>query len=360
MKENLKSEVCELLIFAVAAGCCVLFTVCSPYVKEGVIGACERCLNVIIPSLFIFAALSSMILSSGAYKALSKPFYPLAKYIFAMPCELFFVFLLGSISGYPIGIKLLSDMVRQGSIDKKTAECLSAFCYCGGPAFYAGAVGLTVFGSTKIGMLIFLSVTVANIIVGAVLCRIMKPTFQTSKVRYNFSADILSESVLSGGRTMFTVCVPIVFFGGIIACIDGIGAFDSLLLTSADGNASVLVKSLLEISFISDLAGRPYRLLPYVAACCSFGGLCVISQVAALCRGSFSLKFFLAARPLCALLSAVICRLLSGYFLPTTVDVIAFDGEILVNFNNFTPSICLILMILLLNFKKRLVIYKRI
>jgi hypothetical protein len=56
----------------------------------------------------------------------------------------------------------------------------------------------------------------------------------------------------------------------------------------------------------------------------------------------------------------VICRLLSGYFLPTTVDVVAFDGEILVNFNNFTPSICLILMILLLNFKKRLVIYKRI
>ena len=87
---------------------------------------------------------------------------------------MFFIFILGNISGYPIGIKLLSDMVKEEKIPPRTAEIMSCYCYAGGPAFLTGAVGLAVFGSKKVGLLMFLSILTANFLVGMVMNRIFK------------------------------------------------------------------------------------------------------------------------------------------------------------------------------------------
>lgn len=361
MKTKIFLQFYDIVLFTCAALLCCGFIIYSSQVKEGIIAACERCLDVIIPALFAFTALSSIILKSGIHTVIAKPFIILSEYVFGMPSELFFVFIMGSLAGYPIGIKLLSDMAEQGSIGKKTAECLSVFCYCGGPAFYSGAVGLAVFGSVKIGMLIFISILASNTVIGIIACRIVKPTYLHKKSKFSFSADILTDSVISAGKSMFTICVMIVFCAGIISCAEGAGLFDLLCrLVGNDENLMVLIKSVFEISSVTELKGAPYALLPYVTAVCSFGGICVIMQAAALCGGSFSMKCFLAVRPIAALLSGAICSLISEYFLPTAAEVSFYEKNILVNFNNFVPSICLILMILLLNFKKRLVISKNV
>lgn len=324
----------------------------------------NRCLNIIIPSLFAFTALSTMLISSGSYRVLSAPFGGISKYIIGMPKNLFAVFILSNIGGYPIGVKLLRDMCEQGQISEKTAKEMCVFCYCGGPAFYSGAIGQGVFGSTKIGMLIFVSVFSANLLMSVIICRIFKPEENHSDIKPKFSAQILTDSVSSAGRSMFVICTMIIFFSSVISITEYTGIFERMQKSGLSENFTVIVKSLLEITYLTELKGKPYYLLPVISAVCSFGGVCILLQLAAINKGSFSLKHFMLTRIPCAVLSAVLCKIFLKFINLENIGEISanayFTNKIcLVKSNNFVPSICLILMILLLNMKKRLVFSKK-
>lgn len=104
-------------------------------VKLGISEAVDRCMNIIIPSLFVFMALSQILVSSGLYYCVSMPFYPISRFIMGIPPQLFFVFLLGNTAGYPVGVKLLSDLCQRKIISQRTAKIMSCFCCCGGLLF---------------------------------------------------------------------------------------------------------------------------------------------------------------------------------------------------------------------------------
>lgn len=359
MKNSIRENVKIFFLSFVLICFCVSLTVFSEQVKSGAVIAAERCLNVIIPSLFAFMALSQIIISSGVYTYISKPFFLISKYLMGIPSELFFVFLLSSLAGYPIGIKLLSDMKKQNIITQRTANVMSAFCFCGGPAFYSGAVGLAVFGNIRAGMLIFVSIVISNAVSACLLCRIFKLRSEKKQTNVNFSAEIFTNAVTSAGKSLFVICLMIIFCSSVISILENLNLFNFLKkLFSLSDNQVILIKSCLELTYISELKGQPFALLPYITAVCSFGGVCILIQCAALNRGGVNLKAFLAARPLCAVLSGIVCRFLEKYFMPDTVEAVSINNSVLVNFNNFVPSICLILMILLLNLKKSLVFSK--
>ena len=99
--------------------------------------------------------------------------------------------------------------------------------------------------------------------------------------------------------------------------------------------------------------------LPFIAAVCSFGGLCVIIQIAAL-GVDFSLVPFFISRLTSAFLSAVICRFIYPFFILDSVLTSVTNNVKFVKVNNFVPSFCLIMMILLLTLKKRLAFSKTV
>lgn len=121
----------------------------------------------------------------------------------------------------------------------------------------------------------------------------------------------------------------------------------------------LFVKSCLEITSLTELSGSPFYLLPFIAAVCSFGGLCVIIQISAL-GVDFSLVPFFISRLTSAFLSAVICRFIYPFFIPDSVLTSVTNNVKFVKVNNFVPSFCLIMMILLLTLKKRLAFSKTV
>lgn len=354
-------------VYYAVVGICGLF--CWGFIANGsdvnkvIILAIKRCLNVIIPSLFAFMTLSDFLIKSGLFVYVAKPFKIISKYILKMPEELFFVFLIGNFAGYPVGIKLLGDMVKKRQISKKTAEISACFCCCGGPAFYTGTVGLGLFGNTKIGLAVFLSIVSANFISAFFLCRIFRLKAlkaERSSTEINADFSLLTDSVLNAGKGLFTICTMIVFFSASLSVMEYFGLFNAIKkISGVDEN---LIKSFFEITFITTLKNPEYKILPLITAICSFGGLCVIMQIFAVNAENaenekrISLKYFLLSRPLNACLSAIIFCGISRYVIPDTLPAISSDEKFLVNINNFSASICLILMILLLKYKKRVVI----
>ena len=97
-------------------------------------------------------------------------------------------------------------------------------------------------------------------------------------------------------------------FAAVTALLDAVGAlrlaqaaFERL---GAGEDAGRILPALLEVSRTGELSGAGFASVPLCAGLLSFGGVCVLLQVAAV-AGNIPLKRFLLTRPLAAALSAV-------------------------------------------------------
>lgn len=358
VKKNIK----ELLIYLLAGflvWCCVIVISEGETVYSEITKAIGRCINIIIPSLFAFMAISGIIINSGLYIYISKPFYPITKYIMGLPNSLFFVFLLGNVSGYPIGAKLLVQLKKEHLINAKTAEVVSCFCYGGGPAFFAGTIGLAVYNNSKVGILIFISVVSANFIMSIIMCRLFKPECKSKNEKVLLTADNVVDAVISAGKSLFVICSTIIFFAVVMAMLDSKGVFEYLQQIGFDKNICTVLKSFLEVSYISDITSDSINLLPLIAGVCSFGGVCVLMQIKAVVGKEYSLKLFIISRLFGAVLSALICRLILIWFTPDVVSASANNVTISIVPDNFIPSICLISMIFIIALREKSKMFRK-
>jgi hypothetical protein len=198
-------------------------------------------------------------------------------------------------------------------------------------------------------MIIFFSVILANIIAAAILNRIFPIEYESANEKPVFRGEMISDSVCAAGIGLFKICGMILLFQTFITVLNGCG----LLSFISNANTRLLAASFLEISNLSALEGLPFRLLPMIAASGAFGGICVIMQIKTVVGNRFRTAPFVCARIFAAAIAACCCAVLDRLFGVRFVDAAAHT-EFIVNFNNFIPSVCLIMMIFLTVFKKRL------
>lgn len=335
-------------------------------VSQGIISSLKTCLNVIIPSLFPFMVVSGIIISSGLYAKLGKPFSILSRYILRIPSELFSVFLISSVGGYPIGAKLLTSLYDEDRISRESAEKMLGFCYMGGPAFFIGAAGTKIYGSAKIGIIIFTSIFLSNITASFFMgIRQPVPPRSYSKSELSFTPAKFISSVSSGGAGIAGICVSILFFSSIISALEASGILDIFAhiasqLSHIDPNiCKTILRSILEISNISALP-NDISLLPAVTALLSFGGLCVIIQVECIIGEKISINNFLFVRIFTMILSYLCCKILiivvdtANYTQASTINGIGIRQS------SPIPSLFLLIMTILLLSKNYIEIIKKI
>lgn len=61
-----------------------------------------------------------------------------------------YAFIMGIISGYPVGAKIVTEFRKNGDCSKAEAERLLAFTNNSGPLFIIGTIGISMFGDTLI------------------------------------------------------------------------------------------------------------------------------------------------------------------------------------------------------------------
>ena len=88
------------------------------------------------------------------------------KPIFNVPGEGIFPFLMGLISGYPIGARIVSNLKRDGILNNIECERLMSFTNNSSPLFILGTVGISMFSSMRIGIILLISHIVSCILVG--------------------------------------------------------------------------------------------------------------------------------------------------------------------------------------------------
>lgn len=335
------------LLGALAAITAVIFIIA--YISEittAVLTAIERCLNVIIPSLFLMMVLSRYIVSKRLFEPLEKLMYLPSKLLGFSP-RLMAVFILSNIGGYPIGASMLSQMKASGEITSKQTEVCASYCFCSGPAFLVGAVGLCVYGSKSIGYMMFLSCVLANLAACIIYNRVFgisRAALQGSKSTQN--TYTITDAISDSGKAMFSMCAVIVSFSAVTVVLQ-----KTCTVFDID---STLLAPIFEITNVTYFSGAKLSLLPYSAALVSFGGLCVWLQNASLIKKSFSILKTLLLRIPISVLSGIIFKGIYSTFSDRYMASSAELGGLVVNIDNFAPSICLIIMIFMILNKKRL------
>ena len=113
------------------------------------------CAGTVIPSLFPFFAVISLLLQLGLAESLQSICGPLMKPLFRMRGICALPLLAGLLGGYPSGAKTAASLYEQGRISRQEAELLLGFCDNCGPAFLLGYVGAGILGDLRTGAVLF-------------------------------------------------------------------------------------------------------------------------------------------------------------------------------------------------------------
>ncbi len=351
----------NVLNFVFAVCCSVVFIlyfsqsiVYSKEIIAEVSNALYRIINVVFPSLFGFMVGCDFLIRSGFYSKISYVFYPVARFVFKIPQDVFFVIILSCLGGYPVGIKMLHRLVDEGAICKEDAEKMLAFCYCPSPSFAVGLVGNGVFHNPKAGFIIYFSCVTTNLIMCFILKGKMNFKNINTKKKVVFSADNLVLSITDCGVSMLKICGVIVFFSYITTLLDCMNFFEILKIKSSD----VLLKSVFEITNITALSPS-YNLLPLISVIFSTGGGSILLQMISINAKKISLKkFFLFRIPV-----GIIAGAITSVILRVFPMDLACNYEYMLHQNrsgySILSSICILFMIIIIFFQKKTSILKK-
>ena len=197
--------------FFLPAAAMILVLLSPQQAAEAVRQAMQLCAGSVVPSLFPFLVLSSMVMSSSP-PAKASLVSVLADCLGCSSTGAR-VFLLSLLGGYPVGPRLIGQLVRRGDLSRPEAEHLLLFCNNAGPAFVLGFVGLGLLGSLRAGVLLYL----IHALCALLMALIFRPrqSFphralpQTSSPAF---PHVLVEAITSAGSAMVQVCAFITFF----------------------------------------------------------------------------------------------------------------------------------------------------
>ena len=198
------------------------------------------CVNSVVPSLFPFFIATELLGYTNLISYLGKLFNKIMRPFFNVPGEGAFAFIMGIISGYPVGAKIVSKLYDDGLCTKVEAERLLAFTNNSGPLFIIGTVGISLFSNSTIGILLFITHLLASLTV-AFLFRFWKasPKFN-NEPEYRFSdnknknvefkdlGEVLSKSISNAISSVVLIGGFVVFFSVVLSILNNCG-FLSLL-----------------------------------------------------------------------------------------------------------------------------------
>lgn len=290
-------------------------------VKKDIYQKLLYCFSLLVPTVFPFIALASFAVNSSVGHFLGRAFGFLTRYVFRLPRICAAPIIISFIGGYPSGASGISILLEKGAITKKEAGRMLLFCVNPGIAFVISFLGGAVLRNPKYGLLLYLSVVLSGLLVGAVSALFSpfppkdgETPNEAQKGAFINSAYDASQGMLRmvGCVMLFTAILTILNESGLIPLLCGLIA---KALPASVQSASAFVSLCAEItSGIGDAANAGLPPVCYAFAL-AFGGLCVHLQTYSFFKVfPVSKLYFTGAKVIHGLVSALVFILLQPFF----------------------------------------------
>lgn len=297
LKDNILSIVFVLFLVGLVA-----------FSKEN-LQACKDGINLwaqgVVPSLLPFFIACELLSYTNIIDFLGQKLKRIMRPIFNVPGEGAFPLVMGVISGYPVGAKIVTNFRKEKICTKEESERLLTFTNNSGPLFIIGTVGILLFGNTTIGLLLFITHLLSSITVG-VIFRFWKSSKNSyakdlnsiqkekkSPPKLSSLGSILQASIMSSIKTIVMIGGFVVLFSVIISILNNTGIIKVLsatitpilsLLHIPSSFASGIISGIFEltngVSIVSHVHIKAISLNIIICAfLLGFGGVSVLLQV---------------------------------------------------------------------------------
>ncbi len=301
------------ILFILAAPALLLLLFLHPDV---IASGCSLGLNLwytaVLPSLLPFMIVSGLLVRTGMFRYLAPIYAPFFKKLFRISEEGCYAVLLGFLCGFPMGAKVIADLVRENHISAEEGAYLLGFCNNVSPAFFLNYVCLLKLGCSSVPWQLVLLFYMLPVLYGLI-----------SRSFYHFSQSAPAKKQAPLHRLdfpMLDACImdgfsTITRLGGYIMLFTIFVQFLKLLPLSA--SALAVIGAVFEISSgIDQLSAsivQPGLRTALICADAAFGGLCICAQTQSVLAGTpLSIRTWLKGRIIVTLLLFLLLALPSA------------------------------------------------
>ena len=296
----------------------------------------------VVPSLFPFFVATELLMHTNIVYYIGNILNQFMKPLFNIRGEGAFAFIMGIISGYPIGAKIATNFRKENICTKEECERLLSFTNNSGPLFIIGSVGILLYRNTMIGILLFITHLLASLSVG-IIFRFWKKakdcdshpstskTYANTKTPASFSnlGEILSESIVSSIKSILVIGGFVVIFSSIISILKSSGITHMIEITATPFfNFIHISPSFIEpiftgffeitngISSISNIACKKLSINILITAfLLGFGGISVLLQVLSITsKSDLSIKPYILGKLLHGIIAVIYTFILMNLF----------------------------------------------
>lgn len=294
------------LLVGISAGIGMLLMILDA--KTGVTAAgkgISLCFETVIPSLFPFIFLSSLLCSSfiGVRRRFLKP---LSRFC-GIPTGSETILILGLLGGYPVGAKNIASAYTQGALSKEASERMLGFCNNAGPSFLFGMLSVIFQDAKVLWSLWFV------LILSALLTAFLLPNKAKGSVTLSEGKPLsVVQAVADSGKTMGIICCWVILFRIVIAFCN------RWFLWLLRAKQQILFSGILELTNgcvgLSYLGNEAVRFL-FATFFLTFGGLCVAMQTAAIV-GDLSMKTYCRGKAVQVCISLLLASFAQSLLFP--------------------------------------------
>ncbi len=297
---SLKDNILTIIFVLFAIGLIVFSRQNLQASKEGL----TLWVTSVVPALLPFFIACELLSYTNVIDFLGKKLNKIMKPIFNVPGEGAFPLIMGIISGYPVGAKIVTNFRKQNICTKEEGERLLTFTNNSGPLFIIGTVGISLFGNSTIGILLFFTHLLACLTVG-VIFRFWKRNSKKNDISSSYSnkakkapkleslGGILQSSIMTSINTIVMIGGFVMLFSVIISILESSGIFSVLskiiipllrIINIPDSFASGILSGIVELTNgVSIIASIHVKAITINITICAFllgfGGISVLLQV---------------------------------------------------------------------------------
>ena len=292
---------------------------CISAAKEGLL----LWFNKVLPSLLPFIILINILSQLNIIRAISTVASPITQKLWKLPGSSLVALIMGFISGYPMGAKMIRELLDHEILSDHEAQKTLCFSNNCGPLFIIGTVGTLMLKSSSMGyFLLFihiLSALLLSFVFSSYKCpstpKLRTASFLPEYSSFKFST-LLNEAVKNAMDTIVYIGGYIIFFSVIARMITNSSIIlymlkQQLITIIPPEILPSFITGLLElsngISMLSAVNMSALYSLALISFMIGFGGLCVHFQTSyILGHRNFSLTPYIISKFMQGILSFIL------------------------------------------------------
>lgn len=255
-------------------------------------------------SIFPFIILIDILLYYDYQDFLNKIFGNILSKLFNIDKNACIIFILSILTGCPSNAIYIKDMLDNKLIDIETSNKILLFSYFQSIPFIIGTIGIKLYNSLKIGLILWIFIFINNLLIGIYQKNIKQTIIQYKKtIKKDKLISIIKKSIIKGITISFDILGNLIIFTIIINLIKKLIPLNSIFLSFISGILEI-TNGINQVSLLN--INIKYKLL-LTLFFLSFSGLSIIFQTTSILNNyKINIKRILIIRLIFSIITCIL------------------------------------------------------